>query len=249
MHALKLDRAMILAAGRGERMRPLTDHCPKPLLRAGGDSLIGHRIRRLRQAGFIDLVINHAHLGDQIVAALGTGAEYDVRISYSPETPGQALETGGGIFNALPLLGGQPFVVTNADIWCDFDYSRLSLAPGDLATLVLVDNPPHHFEGDFFLQNSRLLEEPDSNCAGIVGNIPVPDRPSRLTFSGIGCYHPDLFKDCQRGAFKLAPLLREAIRQGKVGGLHHQGQWFDIGTPDRLAELDALLQSDVRELR
>lgn len=243
---MKPDRAMILAAGRGERMRPLTDHCPKPLLRAGGDSLIGHQIRRLRQAGFSDLVINHAHLGDQIVAALGTGAAYDVRITYSPETPGQALETGGGIYNALPLLGDQPFVVTNADIWCDFDYSRLTLAPGDLATLVLVDNPPHHPEGDFFFQNNRMLSETDAKCTAFTGNTRTLDHAGRLTFSGIGCYHPDLFKDCQPGAFKLAPLLREAIRAGKVGGLHHQGQWFDIGTPERLAELDEMLQSQVR---
>jgi MurNAc alpha-1-phosphate uridylyltransferase len=216
---------MILAAGRGERMRPLTDRRPKPLLQAGGKALIEHQIERLAQAGLRDLVVNHAHLGEQIEGALGDGARWGVRIRYSPEGQGRALETGGGIFRALPLLGPAPFVVTNADIWCDFDYTRLALANGDLATLVLVDNPRHHPAGDFVLRNGRVHGE----------------GAPRLTFSGVGLYHPDLFAGCSAGAFPLAPLLRRAIDEGRVGGLHHRGRWLDVGTPARLADLDRAL--------
>ena len=150
-------KAMILAAGRGERMRPLTDHTPKPLLPAGGKPLIVHHIERLAAAGLRDIVINHAHLGEQIETALGNGAGLGVNIAYSPEGEGRALETGGGIYKALTLLGPDPFLVINADIWTDLDFANLTLAPGDLAHLVLVDNPPHHPEGDFVLSHGRVL--------------------------------------------------------------------------------------------
>lgn len=218
-------KAMILAAGRGERMRPLTDHTPKPLLRVGGKPLIQYHVEALARAGVRDLVINHAHLGERIEAALGTGEAWGVRIRYSPEGQGQALETGGGIFKALPLMGEAPFLVINGDIWSDLDFSRCRLAPGDLAHLVLVDNPPHHPGGDFHVR------------AGRVANVGEP----RLTFSGVGVYHPALFADCQPGAFPLAPLLRRACDRGRVGGAHFQGRWVDVGTPARLAELDRLL--------
>jgi MurNAc alpha-1-phosphate uridylyltransferase len=214
---------MILAAGRGERMRPLTDHIPKPLLRAGGKPLIVHHIERLAAAGLSDIVINHAHLGEQIKAALGDGAAFGVHIRYSPE--GRALETGGGIYRALPLLGPDPFLVVNGDVWTDIDFTRLALAPGDLAHLVLVDNPAHNTRGDFALQQGRVLADGDD----------------RLTFSGVGIYHPDLFAGCTPGAFPLAPLLRSAMARGLVGGTHHRGIWVDIGTPERLADLDRML--------
>ncbi|EXJ13290.1 Glucose-1-phosphate thymidylyltransferase [Imhoffiella purpurea] len=216
---------MILAAGRGERMRPLTDTCPKPLLQAGGKPLIVHHIERLAAAGIRDLAINHAHLGEQIESALGDGSAFGVRIRYSPE--GEALETGGGIFRALPLLGPEPFLVVNGDIWTDCRIPEVGLAGDDLAHLVLVDNPPHNPEGDFALDDDERVRTQGS---------------PRLTFSGIGIYHPDLFAGCTPGAFPLAPLLRRAMDQGRVGGRHHQGLWFDIGTPERLAELDRLLE-------
>jgi MurNAc alpha-1-phosphate uridylyltransferase len=214
---------MILAAGRGERMRPLTDHTPKPLLRAGGKPLIVHHIERLAAAGLRDIVVNHAHLGGQIEATLGDGSALGVHIRYSPE--GQALETGGGIFRALPLLGPNPFLVVNGDVWTDIDFSALTIAPRDLAHLVLVDNPPHHPQGDFTLRERRVL------AGGLDGS-------PRLTFSGIGIYHPKLFTGCMPGAFPLAPLLRSAMAHGLVSGTHHRGAWIDIGTPERLAELD-----------
>ena len=218
-------KAMILAAGRGERMRPLTDHTPKPLLQAGGKPLIQYHIERLAAAGIRELVINHAHLGEQIEKALGDGERFGVQIRYSPEV--QALETGGGIFRALPLLGPEPFMVVNGDVWTDADPAEPRLAEGDLAYLVLVDNPPHNPKGDFALSGGRVLAEGES----------------RLTFSGIGLYHPALFADCQAGAFPLAPLLREAMRAGRVGGHRHAGAWLDIGTQERLAELDRRLSA------
>lgn len=218
-------KAMILAAGRGERMRPLTDHTPKPLLIAGGKPLIQHHIERLAAAGIRELVINHAHLGAQIEAALGDGAGFGVEIRYSPEE--RALETGGGIFRALPLLGPEPFLVVNGDVWTDVDLAGLALDAGDLAHLVLVDNPPHNPKGDFVL---------------IAGRVRSTGTP-RLTFSGIGLYRPELFDGQTPGAFPLAPLLRQAMKAGRVGGRHHGGHWFDIGTPERLALLDRRLSS------
>jgi MurNAc alpha-1-phosphate uridylyltransferase len=218
---------MILAAGRGERMRPLTDHTPKPLLEVGGKPLIVWHIERLAAAGICNLVINHAHLGEQIEARLGDGAQWGVDIRYSAEGEGKALETGGGIFKALPLLGEQPFLVVNGDIWCDVDFGMLDIADNDLALLLLVDNPEHNRSGDFHLDGA--------------GRVHTDGQP-RLTFSGIGVYHPQLFAGCSGGAFPLAPLLREAMGAGRVGGSHHTGRWMDIGTPQRLAQLD-------RELR
>ncbi|WP_296696101.1 N-acetylmuramate alpha-1-phosphate uridylyltransferase MurU [Thiocapsa sp. UBA6158] len=224
-------KAMILAAGRGNRMRPLTDQVPKPLLEAGGRPLIQYHLERLAAADIRDVVINHAHLGEQIEAALGDGSRFGVHIRYSPEQT--ALETGGGIFKALPLLGPDPFLVINGDIWSDIDPIGLHLAGTDLAHLVLVDNPPHHPSGDFILTGGRVRVEGDQD---------ERERERRLTFSGVGVYSPSLFAGCRPGAFALAPLLRDAMAQGRVGGEHHRGYWLDIGTPERLADLDRLLR-------
>jgi MurNAc alpha-1-phosphate uridylyltransferase len=217
-------KAMILAAGRGERMRPLTDSLPKPLLPVAGKPLIVHHIERLAAAGIRQLVINHAHLGELIETELGDGSAWGVEIRYSAE--GRALETGGGIFRALPLLGEAPFLVVNGDIWCDIDFSRLQLPVGMLAHLVLVPNPAHHPQGDFVLQDRRVLDSDGE----------------RLTFSGIGLYHPQLFSGCQPGAFPLAPLLRRAMEGGRVSGVRHRGYWVDVGTPERLMDLDRQLR-------
>jgi MurNAc alpha-1-phosphate uridylyltransferase len=218
---------MVLAAGRGERMRPLTLERPKPLLEAGGRPLIVHHLDALARAGIRDVVVNVSWLGAQVVSALGDGSRHGVRIAYSDEGP-EPLETGGGIFRALPLLGPAPFLVLNGDVWTDYPYAQLRdvLRPADLARLVLVPNPQHNPEGDFVLRDGRIVEEPGE----------------RLTFSGVGVYRPELFAGCRDGVFKLAPLLREAARSGRVGGEIHAGDWLDIGTPERLAELDARLR-------
>jgi MurNAc alpha-1-phosphate uridylyltransferase len=231
-------RAMILAAGRGERMRPLTDHTPKPLLQAGGKPLIVWHIERLVRAGITDLVINHAHLGKQIEQALGDGSQFGATIRYSDE--GTALETAGGIAFALHLLGEEPFAVVNGDIYCDYDFSHLPsraatlAASNDIAHLVLVDNPEHNLKGDFCLAGDRIVATPQ-----------IPDLKSQiLTFSGIGLYKPALFSNIARGTkAPLAPLLREQIAAGHVSGEHHHGRWMDIGTPQRLDELDKLLRA------
>lgn len=217
---------MILAAGRGERMRPLTDHTPKPLLPLAGRPLIVWQIEHLVRAGITDLVINHAHLGHLIERALGDGSELGARIRYSAEGEGQALETGGGIQRALPLLGDAPFLALNGDIWHDIDLANLRLADGDLAQLVMVDNPAHHAQGDFRLSEGRLHRSGEP----------------RLTFSGVGLYAPALFADCRPGAFPLAPLLRDAMDADRVGGIWHRGQWVDVGTPQRLTELEHTLR-------
>lgn len=219
-------KAMILAAGRGERLRPLTDACPKPLLVAGGRRLIEYRILDLVQAGVTDIVINYAWLGEQIVEALGNGERYGARIRYSPE-PAAGLETGGGIRQALPLLGADPFIVVNADIWTDYPFAQLPPAPAGLAHLVLVDNPEHHPGGDF-----RLAE----------GKATAEGGP-RLTFSGIGVYRPELFANTPADRFPLAPLLIQTIAKGEVSAEHYQGSWMDIGTRERLYRLDARLGS------
>jgi MurNAc alpha-1-phosphate uridylyltransferase len=221
-------KAMILAAGRGERMRPLTDHTPKPLLQAGGKPLIVWHIERLAQAGFRELVINHAHLGRQIEEALGRGERWGVRISYSDE--GEALETAGGIANALPLLGDRPFLVVNGDVYTDYDFQRLRSQPmeGVAAHLVLVDNPPQHPAGDFGLADGKLVEQGEE----------------RLTFSGIGVYRPEFFASVAPGArAKLAPLLFAALASGQVTAEHYRGVWVDVGTPERLQALDRTLKS------
>jgi MurNAc alpha-1-phosphate uridylyltransferase len=216
--------AMILAAGRGERMRPLTDHTPKPLLTVHDKPLIVWHIQRLKKAGISQLVINHAHLGEQIEQALGDGSSLGVSIIYSPEDT--ALETGGGIARALPLLGEQPFLVVNGDVWTDIDYAALALDEDDLAHLVLVSNPSHNPKGDFALTNSRVAAE----------------GTEKLTFSGIGLYQPKIFIGQSEERFPLAPLLRNAMLQNKVSGHHHQGVWTDVGTPERLAEINASAQ-------
>ena len=218
---------MILAAGRGERMRPLSDRVPKPLLQAGGRPLVVGLVEALARAGFKDLVVNVSHLGALIERALGDGSRQGVHIAYSREE--EPLETGGGIAYALPLLGTEPFVAVNSDIHCDFDFARLRGAAAAMgggaakAHLVLVDNPPHHPAGDFCLSGGRVSA----------------DGAQKLTFSGIGVYAPALFDDVQRGTKRqLAALLRPAMAQGRVTGEHHRGTWMDIGTPERLAALD-----------
>ncbi len=223
-------KAMILAAGRGERMRPLTDHTPKPLLTVAGKPLIVHHLEALREAGITELVINTGHLGEQLPAALGDGRDWGVSIVWSPEPP-DALETGGGIFNALPLLGSEPFLVVNGDVWSDYPFTRLPGALAGLAHLVLVDNPPHHPEGDFVLA-----------ADGMVAEQGPPEAP-RLTFSGISVLHPALFAGCCAGRFPLGPLLRRAMGNGQVRGERHSGYWQDIGTPQRLAQLDQALRA------
>ena len=236
-------KAMLLAAGRGERMRPLTDHTPKPLLEVGGKPIIVWHIEQLVRAGITELVINHAHLGQRIEAALGDGSRYGASIRYSPEA--SALETAGGIANALPLLGDQPFAVINGDVFCDYDFSRLPalaaslLANGDDAHLVMVDNPEQHPNGDFLLQQDRVIDP-----ALGTQHSALSTQHSKLTFSGIGVYRPQLFSHIQRGSVApLAPILREQIALGKVGGEHHRGWWVDVGTPQRLAELDSRIRS------
>lgn len=226
-------KAMILAAGRGERMRPLTDHCPKPLLEVGGKSLIQHQIERLRDAGITSLVINLFHLGEQIESRLGDGGPLGVEIRYSWERP-QVLETGGGICQALPLLGEEPFLVVNADVWCDYPYSNLLQKPWSsnaLAYLILVENPLQHPAGDFGCDEGLLSSE----------------SATKFTFSGIGCYHPRLFAGCTPKPFPLAPLLREAMHGKQVFGEVYRGVWEDVGTPQRLESLhQQLLQGKVK---
>lgn len=231
---------MILAAGRGERMRPLTNSLPKPLLKAGGHALIEYQLRNLARAGFIDIVINHAYLGEMIENALGNGERYGVNIQYSPEKI--VLETAGGIANALPLLtdqsGNLPFLVVNADIYSEMDYASLlptmramqSSTNQRLAHLVLVGNPPHHVEGDFVLQGDQVMLTGDN----------------KLTFSGVGIYQSQLFNEIKPGfPVKLAPLLRQAMQAGKVSGEYFSGQWVDVGTPERLGLLDQQLKSQL----
>jgi MurNAc alpha-1-phosphate uridylyltransferase len=221
-------KAMILAAGRGERMRPLTDHTPKPLLTVGGKPLIVWHLERLAKSGFKEVVINHAHLGEQIEAALGNGAQWGLRIQYSPEKV--ALETAGGIANALPLLGNAAFLVVNGDTFTEIDFGLLNnaLRANSYGHLVLVSNPPQHPAGDFAIE------------AGMLKNTGAP----MLTFSGVGVYHPDLFASITRGEpAKLAPLLRNAIAENKATAEYYQGVWHDIGTPQRLQDLDDYLKT------
>ena len=233
--------AMILAAGRGERMRPLTDRCPKPLLEAGGKPLIVWHLERLRAAGFSRVVINHAHLGEMLERALGNGDRWGLEIVYSAE--GVALETAGGIAFALPLLGDAPFLVVNGDIWCDFDFGAATamaalIEGGALdACCVLVPNPAHNPKGDFSLVPSDEFAPPFARLSC--------DGTPLLTFSGIAVYSPRLVGGVQRGArAPLAPALRHAAAQGRAAGLLHDGRWVDVGTPQRLAELDAQLRRE-----
>ncbi|SHI24866.1 N-acetylmuramate alpha-1-phosphate uridylyltransferase MurU [Ferrimonas marina] len=222
-------KAMILAAGRGERMRPLTDHTPKPLLPVAGKPLIQYHLEALARAGVSEVVINHAWLGAQLPATLGDGARWGLKLHYSDEQ-GQALETGGGIQRALPLLGSEPFLVINGDIHCPYPWDALpALASGDLAHLLLVANPEHNPDGDFALQGGRVASE----------------GPGKLTFAGAGVYHPALFADCGPGHFALAPLLRAAMAQQKVSGEKITVPWCDVGTPARLEALESRLNADL----
>ena len=218
--------AMLLAAGRGMRMRPLTDHTPKPLIEAGGKPLIVWHLEKLAAMGVQDVVINTSWLADRFPATLGDGAQWGLRLHYLHEgdTP---LETGGGMLNARPFLGEAPFLLVNGDIWTDYDFARLQAPLQGLAHLVLVDNPGHHGRGDFRLMGEQVVDGDDA--------------PGTLTFSGISVLHPALFEGCQAGAFKLAPLLRQAMAAGKVSGEHYRGHWVDVGTLERLAEAESLI--------
>jgi len=217
-------RAMILAAGRGERMRPLSDTTPKPLLKVGGIELIVWHIERLVHEGFEEIIINIAHLGEQIKSALGDGSAWGARISYSDEQASGALESAGGIAKALPLLGDATFLVVNGDIFTEYAFApNRRLPDGVLAHLILVPNPPHHPDGDFGLEGHRVVATP---C---------------YTFSGIGYYDPKLFEMLGKGSQPLAPLLRRAISQGEVTGELYEGVWHDIGTPQRLEALNSSL--------
>ncbi|MBC3455217.1 N-acetylmuramate alpha-1-phosphate uridylyltransferase MurU [Pseudomonas mosselii] len=218
-------KAMILAAGKGERMRPLTLHTPKPLVPAAGKPLIEYHLEALARAGIREVVINHAWLGQQIEDHLGDGSRFGLRIRYSPE--GEPLETGGGIFKALPLLGDAPFLLVNGDVWTDYDFTGLNAPLQGLAHLVLVDNPGHHGRGDFRLADGQVSDGDDA--------------PGTLTFSGISVLDPVLFEGCQPGAFKLAPLLRKAMADGRVSGEHYRGHWIDVGTLERLADVERLI--------
>ncbi len=224
-------KAMILAAGVGERMRPLTDHTPKPLLRVAGTPLIEHHLRRLALAGFVEVVINVSHLGAQVMDYCGDGGTWGVSITYSLEdTP---LETAGGIIKALPLLGEAPFLVINGDIWSDYPFERLAaytLKPKEHAHLVMVDNPLHHPSGDYHLEDDgwiRLLAADAVGC----------------TYAGVGMYTTAFFAGVVQGKLPMRPLLDAAVRYGRLGGERYSGQWQDVGTPERLRELDARVRA------
>ena len=220
-------KVMLLAAGRGERMRPLSDEVPKPLLTVGGKPLIVHLVEALVAEGFRELVINHAWHGAMIEQRLGDGRDFGASIEYSAEGD-RALGTGGGIRHALPLLGSDPFVAVNADIWTDFPFSNLPEALETLAHLVLVDNPAHHPDGDFSLAGSRVGDGEDQ----------------RLTFSGISVYRPELFAELFEECFPLAPILFDACGEGRLSGVHYTGEWWDVGTPERLELLDLRLRQN-----
>src|SRR5215469_12095945 len=214
---------MLLAAGRGERLRPITDTLPKPLVEVAGKPLIVYHLEALARAGVTDVVVNLSWLGEKIRASLGDGSRYGVRITYSEEGP-VPLETGGGIHRALPLLGPDPFLVVNADVWTDMDFRGvLTLEEGADARLMLARNPPHHPRGDFGLEGDVVVERDDD----------------RVTYTGIGVYRPEFFAGRAPGKFPLLPLLKRAIAARRLRGEVYQGEWVDIGSPDRLASLDA----------
>ena len=215
-------KAMVLAAGRGERMRPITDTLPKPLVPVAGKPLIGYHLERLARAGITEVVINLSWLGERIRAALGDGRGYGLSIHYTEEGP-VPLETGGGIFNALPFLGSGAFLVVNGDTWSDIDYGPLSLEDGANGRIVLVPNPTHNLRGDF----------------GVEGGVVVERDVDRFTYSGVGVYRPEFFAGCSPGRFPMLPLLKRAIAARLLRGEVHRGEWCDVGTPERLATLDA----------
>ena len=219
-------KAMILAAGRGERLRPLSDAVPKPLLVVGGVPLIQYHLESLAAVGITDIVINVSWLGDQIESFVGDGKPWGCRVQWSREP--QALETAGGIRQALPLLGSEPFALVNGDVWTDFPLGQLlDLNPGEGACLVMVDNPSHHPEGDFALREDGLMVSKDCE----------PSAPT-LTYAGLGVYSPLLFKGLPEGVRPLRPVLDDCMARGQLTGVHHAGRWSDVGTPARLAELD-----------
>lgn len=230
-------KAMVLAAGRGERLRPVTDTMPKPLVHVAGKPLIVYHLEALAKAGICDVVINLSWLGGKVQAALGDGRHYGVNIEYSDEGP-EALETGGGIFNALPLLGPAPFLLVNGDTWTDVDLRNLAShaetdtrrKPSAVARIVLVPNPPYHLRGDF----------------GLDGDLVVERESNRFTYSGVGLYRPELFAGCAPGRFPLLPLLKRAIADERLCGQVHHGDWCDVGTPERLASLDARVRNDLK---
>jgi MurNAc alpha-1-phosphate uridylyltransferase len=223
-------KAMLLAAGRGERLRPLTDHIPKPLVPVAGKPLIAHHLEALVRAGYEQVVINISHLREKIRAALGNGDAFGIPISYSDEGD-HRLETGGGIFQALPLLGPEPFLVMNSDIWCDHPLTPTHPAGGDLAHLVLVNNPPDHKDGDFNLDHGRMRDE----------------GGSKLTFAGIAWYRPEFFATCTPGRFPLAPILRTHSQNDRISAEHYQGTWLDLGSFERLKRLEALLANSTQD--
>jgi len=228
-------KAIVLAAGRGERLRPITDTLPKPLVQVAGKPLIAYHLEALARAGVRDVVINLSWLGDQIRAALGDGSRYGLRITYTDEGP-VALETGGGIFNAIQLLRPGPFLVVNGDTFTDIDLGALRAGAdadtraGALARIVLVPNPTQHPRGDFGLEGDRVVER----------------DTDRFTYSGVGVYRPELFEGCTAGKFPLAPLLIRAIAAGRLRGQMHSGEWCDVGTPQRLADLDKRVSASQR---
>lgn len=222
---MKIPKAMILAAGRGTRLRPLTDETPKPLLLLGGKPLIAYHLESFAKIGIKEVVINVSYQAEKIQNTLGSGKKYGVQIHYSVEPETGGLETGGGIFNALSFLGEDPFIVVNGDIWTDYPFEQLFKSLNGLGHLVLVNNPAHCPNGDFNLQNKNI----------------TLDELDRLTFSGVGMYHPALFEGCVRGAFPLLPILKKAIAEQKISGEHYCGDWVDIGTVSRLNEAEVLL--------
>jgi N-acetyl-alpha-D-muramate 1-phosphate uridylyltransferase len=234
-------KALIFAAGRGERMRPLTEHTPKPLLAVGGKPLIVWHLEKLAAIGVREVVINTAHLAAQFPATLGDGSRWGLAIHYSHEGE-LPLETGGGMLHALPLLGAAPFLLLNGDIHCDVDFATLPTAPAGLAHLLLVSPPAYAAAGDFHLDAD--------------GRVQAEGTP-RLTYAGIGVYRPELLRDWRSRIdasevqddpprFPLPPLLRRAMREGQVSGQLHEGAWTDVGTPERLAELDRRLRAHAR---
>jgi MurNAc alpha-1-phosphate uridylyltransferase len=218
-------KAMLLAAGYGNRLRPLTDHTPKPLVPIGGKPLIVHHLEKLAKAGFRDVVINLGHLGAKIPEALGDGSSWGLSIAYSDEGP-EPLETGGGLTKALPLLGDEPFALVNGDVWCDLDFSTIpqTLPQGDLATLYLVPKPDWRERGDFSISQSRVVET---------------DSPEFL-YAGIAIYHPNILEGAKVEKFSIVPRLKDAISRNLIGGILFDGEWDDVGTPERLSGLQAL---------
>lgn len=225
-------KAMILAAGRGERMGELTAQRPKPLLEVGGIPLIEHHLRRLHTAGYRDIVINTSYLGEQIRTALGNGDRWGLNIQFTIEP--ERLDSGGGIYNALPLLGDAPFLLVNGDVWTDIPLQRPPLADNQLAHLVMVPNPDHNPKGDFVLDSDGMMQSHG-------------DSGRRLTYSGISVLSPQLFTRCEPGIFPLAPLLRNGMEQGRVTGEWHDGVWIDVGTPERLARANAAAKGNFEQ--